>query len=343
MCFPDVVRVAQRLRRKGELKIRDLAVCIGRYAGACFSATGLRLSDDAAFEDLDDVVNELDHCLYTIRVLDRDVFEASNKQAYDKLRKANDEGGVVTGLRAVRDAATHHADVTEPNLVRALGPLPPGRFIVFERWRYRRELPPKRFKNVDGKVVAERAEAFDRHVGGRYVLDTLFDAFRFFDIADPKLVARDAEGQIRGFPIPPLELVAGYYRIHPDWPTHEVVERRLRTRAEEDLPAGERREIVGTVGGGSTVVGWTQEAGSRSAFTETVEQACADIRRGYPYITLLEGVERPIRAKRSSLFVDEAALVDVLPDVSEEGEYPWSHWADLAAGDATIYRRQRRS
>jgi hypothetical protein len=305
---------------------------------------GLKLSDDeAGFENLDDIVNDLDHCLYTIRVLDKDVFEVSNLKAYAKLRAAHPGGGVVTALRAIRDSATHHEDVIEPKLVRALGPVRPGRFIVFERWRDRSELPKDAFNNVEGKFVRERADAFDRDVAGRYVLDTLFDAFHFFDVCDPKLVARDGDGQIPGFPIPPLDLVAGYYRIHPDWPTHEAADQAVREIAREELPGGQRREIVGCIAEGTIFVGWTDlDSSRRSAFTEHIDQVAADVRRGYAYEVVVSDTRRALELDGHVLVVGDVAVADALTDLTTDTANPWSDWAALAAEDATIYRRQRR-
>lgn len=336
------MRIAQRLRRKGELKVHDLARCIGRYACTCSHAEGITLGEEVGFENLDDIINDLDHCLYSIRVLDRDVFEASNEKAYEKLRKAHPEGGVVTALRSLRDAATHHDAVIEPNLVRAVGPIRASHFIVFERWRPRNELPSDTFENVDGRFVAERADAYDEHVAGRYVLDTLFDAFHFFDIADPKLVKRDADRQIRGFPIPPLDVPDGYYRIHPDGPTHEVADRARRDHAGTELPAGDRRLIEGALGHGCTLVGWTERDGSRSAFTEPVEQVVADVRGGYAYLVTVDGRPCPVQLEGGVLVAGGPALADVLADLAEGTEHPWAAWADLAADDALYYQRQRR-
>lgn len=336
------MRIAERLRRKGELKVRDLARCIGRYAFTCAHAEGITLSEQAGFEDLDDIINDLDHCLYSIRVLERDVFEASNKQAYDKLRKTLPEGGVVTALRSLRDAATHHDAVIEPNLVRAVATFGASHFIVFERWRPRNELPSDTFDNLEGKYLQERADAYAEHVAGRYVLDTLFDAFHFFDLADPKLVKRDPDQQIRGFPIPPLDVPDGYYRMHPDWPTHDVADRARRDHAGTELPAGDQRLIEGALGHGRTLVGWTERDGNRSAFTEPVEQVVADVRRGYAYLVTVDGRPCPVQLEGGGLVAGGVALADVLTDLHQGTDDRWAAWAELAADDALYYQRQRR-
>jgi len=321
--------------------MRDLVAGINRYAHACSTAQGIvQPPGHAGFEDLDAIVNDLDHCLYTIRVLDRDVFEASNRQAFSKLRTSSPEGGVVTALQAVRDAATHHKEVVDPNVVRALGPLERGSFIVFERWRQRSELPGSFFDNVDGKFHQARAAAYDDHVAGRYVLDTLFDAYKFFEAADPKLLPR-VDGQIPGFPIPPLELVYGYYRIHPDWPTHEEAERAHRSQLGRQIPAGDRRRIVGSVRGGDVFVGWTEQQRGETAFTEPSRQVAIDVRNGFEYYVVMDDKPESVSLDGKALVVGGEKLTSAVPDATDDPEHPWADWATLAADDSTYYHRQR--
>ncbi|MCA1693542.1 MAG: hypothetical protein LC749_01760, partial [Actinobacteria bacterium] len=77
------------------------------------------------------------------------------------------------------------------------------------------------------------------------MLDTLLDAFAFFDWCDPTVADRDAEDHLVGFPLPPLPFAGTYFCLSPDWPDHVTVERNLRLKLASELPGGTHREITG--------------------------------------------------------------------------------------------------
>jgi hypothetical protein len=218
------VRVSPDLSRKGQLKMRALAEDIRGYAERCTRVRGqVAPGPTVEFEHLDVVVNQLDRTLVAIRTLDHEVFERSGGSAYRTARSSSREGRVVTAVAAVRNAGVHSAVVIDPDVRRAIGPIAHNTFIIFPRWKQRIGLPQGTFLRQSQKPDKARAAAYDADVAGRLVLDTLFDAFAFFDRCDSSLVTR-VDNQIEGFPIPPLPVASGYYRLHPDWPPHETAE-----------------------------------------------------------------------------------------------------------------------
>ncbi len=331
------MRVAQRLRRKGEFKMRSLVTEIREVHWACQTVRGRVTSgSEVEFDHIDGVLIALDHALVSIRTLDKEVFQKSHPPAYEQLRSTR--GQVVRGLTAPRDAAVHSAEVVDPDIPRAVGPIS-DLFIVYPRWKERSAIAPDAFPRTASGVLA----AYDAEVAGRYLQDTLFDALRFFDTCDRDLVARDAEGQIEGLPLPPLP-VPGYHRLHPDWPSHEEVEGAIRANARACPPGGTRRRVEGTVDAGdhgTVLCGYTEVGGgSALAFIEPIAQVVADIRMGYLYEISLGGATRPVEERGGALFVAGTSLEKVgLSEVSDLAT--WQTWATLAMSDAEYYRRQR--
>lgn len=119
-------------------------------------------------------------------------------------------------------------------------------------------MPTAMFEHHDkkrrGQLNTDYALSYDNAVAGRLLVDTLMDAYAFFESCDPSLVKRDADNQISGFPLPPLPFAGGYVRLHPDWPSHEHVDSEIRNRTRSALPKGRDRQIRGLLSVGGTVV-----------------------------------------------------------------------------------------
>lgn len=329
--------------RKGALRMSALVEDINRYHEKCANFAGSVVPGTTVeFEDFDSIINELDRALVAIRTLDKEVFQDSERLAYEQLRDSTPGGQVVLAFASLRDIATHRADVVDPDIGRAVGPIGDGRFIILPRWKQRAELPADAFTKQHRGTYNTRARAYDAHVAGRYVLDTLFDAFKFFDGCDQRLAPRADDGQIMGFPIPPLPAVMGYHRLGPDWPTHEEAEQNMVQRSTDAPPAGSERSIMGTIEGGSIVCGWTEvEHGRLASFTEPVRQVVADLGKGYPYV--VEGDGASVTAADGRLVVAHGhALTDVVPDVTNSTEPPWVGWWQVVTAQRDLYVNQRK-
>lgn len=337
------MQVKDELFRKGALRMRALAEDINRCAEKCASVAGSVMPGEMVqFEDFDPIVNEVDRALWAIRTLDNEVYCASGGPDYVDLRGTTPRGQVVWAFASLRDVATHRADVVDPDIRRAVGPLDEGRFMIFPRWKQRTALPVDTFRKQDGGVYGTRISAYDDHVAGRHVLDTLIDAFAFFDACDGQLARRDPDGQVEGFPLRPLSgRGVGYYRLGPDWPTHEEAERNLFQFAASARPAGSARSIVGTLQAGTTICGWTEFETRRASFTEPVRQVVADISRGYPYVLAAGG--SPVETVGDQLVTaDGRVLSDAVPDVETSNDASWMDWWIDVGLNADLYLRQRK-
>jgi hypothetical protein len=230
-------------------------------------------------------------------------------------------------------------DVIDPDLARAVGPIE-RRFIIFPRWKQRAAIPGGAFAMTSAGAVA----AYDVSVAGRTLLDTLFDALAFFDRCDPSLVDRAADGAIVDLPLAPLP-IGGYCRLHPEWPSHEEVDANIRRDVTSVLPSGSERRVDGFVRSASiatNLCGYTQVTDVYAlAFTEPVAQVVADIAMGYVYEVAVDGGSIALRVEHGVLVVKgERFDLARLPDLTSTE--PWMSWAQLAAGDASYYRSQRR-
>jgi hypothetical protein len=336
------LEIADHLKRKATLRMLALSEDIARFAQKCASWSG-RVSPGgtAELEDLDSIINELDRALVTVRTLDLEVFHASSPREYSTLRHELLEGRIVWALASVRDVSTHRAEVIDPDVARAVGPLDDGAFIIFPRWKPREELPDDVFIDARGNYRSDRAEYYDTHVADRLILDTLLGVFSFFDAADSSIAPRHDDGTRPYFPLAPLPIVTGYYRLDPGWPSHDTVMNDLLVRTTSNVPAGVSREVVGIIEAGTVICGWTQSQEGRTAsFTEEVNQVVTDIRLGYRYYSAERGV---LREEEGQLVGDDGIpLVPTLVDLSSSTDPPWSGWWSLASRDIDFYCNQRK-
>ncbi len=317
-------------------EIRDVWDACGRVMGHPLAGGQLDL------ESLDEVAVALEHALVSIRTLDLEVFEASDKATYLATRDdlASRAGRTVRGLIAPRNNAVHHADVIDPDVTRAVGPMPGtvDRYLIHPRWKARADLPARMFQQ---QAVAQ---AYDEACARVSILDTLLDAFAFFDGLDPSLARRRADGSLEGFPLPPYDIATGYRRLTPDQPSERDWQDGLRVEIQAALPAGSRT-ILGkvAVAGRLVLCGDTAAGPGRThCFTESEDQVVRDVGFGATYdVALAEG------NGRCSVFggvlvspagpVATAALRDLAGD-----NRPWADWWHLCEDDAEYYLRQRR-
>lgn len=299
------------------------------------------------FDHLHNIVNIVDDALVAIRILDREVYEKSDSTTYLQLRASHPTGGVVRALVAPRNNAAHHMEIIEPDLHRAVGPVD-DRYIIFPRWKLRSELPSEMFQYPDGKKRGQPRVAYissyDNHAAGRLVLDTLLDAFAFFDRCDPSIADRDSDGRLVGFPLTPLP-VAEYHRLSPEWPDHEVVHAKIRATAAAEAPAGMHREILGWIrtDTGPVFCGYTVTSGRRTAFTEQMDQMMRDVASGYRYEAVLEGATVEVQLRGGVLFMNPRLLTDHPREVKGSSAEPWTGWWELCVRDAYYYCQQRQA
>ena len=344
-----VMRASSDRLRKGQQKMRALADAIERYYWACSHVKG-RVCPDHLLEmdHIDPVVNALDEALVAIRTIDLEVLEASNRNEYLAMRGASAKGVVVRALTAPRNSAVHRAEVIDPDLARAIGPLEGGHFIIYPRWKPRSALPPAMFQYSIGKKKGQDhvdyTTSYDSAAAGRLVLDTLMDAFDYFDGCDDRLADRDGEGKLRGFPLAPLP-VPGYVRLAPDWPDQETVDHNMRTGVREEVPAGTLREITGFLctPAGYVFCGYTRlEHGRRHAFTEDGQQVRRDVESGYPYLVTVGDTKLQLAVVGDHLQADGTSI-EQLGLTDWTAVEPWPGWWELCNSDASYYRSQRQA
>lgn len=323
-------------------EIRDLWAVCGNVVGRPIPGGQLEI------ENLDDVIVALDHVLVSVRTLDHEVFEASDVN-YRRVRDdtTNPKGQVVRALTGPRNNAVHHADVVDPNVSSAAGPRPDDatRYIITARWKTRAELPPRMFQ-VPGRggqlhEVRSVTAAYDATCAGIPLIDTLLDAFAFFDALAPHLARRNDDGSLWGFPLTPYPLVTHYLRLAPDWSTEAGWNTRAHQRARSVPPAGPRT-IEGHVRATDTDVlcGRTVHAHGATYFTESVDQVVSDVQMGADYRAELHGALTPLAVLAGALGTSAGSLdVLSLPDLS--GDTRWLGWWQLCQTDANYYRRQR--
>jgi hypothetical protein len=323
-------RKAEYVARKLVHEVMDLHFAYQRVPGRVVPGGAVE------FDNLDVVQFALDHVLVSIRTLDQ-LYEGRHEPTYEALRGV--EGRVVSGLVAPRDAAVHGSELIEPDLARAVQF--EEDFIVFPRWKARSDVPASVFE----RRPELSKSAYDDTIAGRALHDTILDAIKFFDHCDSTIFQRSDDGTLKGLPLPPLP-IGGYFRIHPDWPSHEEVGERLRVSIQTQLPAGTKRKIDGivvTTDGTPYVCGYTQMTETYgSVFTEASSQVAADIALGYRYeVTGADGSVHPVKVDAGGLIVEGRPIGEAgLPDLG--ASYKWAGIVELAASDVWYYADQRR-
>lgn len=346
------MQVTSDRMRKGQRKMRALASAIGRFNDECTRASGsVALGPALEMDHIDAAVNALDDALVAIRTLDQEIFECSDPSAYASVRDGARQGMVVRALTAPRNNAVHHAIAVDPDLARAIGPLENGNFIIFPRWKPRSSLPRAMFEHAHGKRKgtdhADYINTYDAAAAERLVLDTLMDAFAFFDLCDERIADRDQAGNLVGFPLQPLPVADCYHRLGPDWPDSETVDQKIRASVSSEPPSGDNREISGrlTTPSGVVYCGYTNvDTRRRHVFTEAAEQVLRDVGLGYDYFVAVSDGRLSVDARAGRLSV-AGDLVEslLLPDWTDREDEPWAGWWEICVSDAHYYRRQRRS
>lgn len=292
-------------------------------------------------DHLDEVANAIDDALVAIKTL-QEIATGRDKARYDSHLGGDPSGRVLVGLHGPRNSAVHDIELFDPDLRRAVGPLENQRFIVWPRWKVRQDLPASVFQTKGGKDMEWTFDAYDQHVAGRLVVDTLMDAYAFFLAVIPDLVPRLSDGHIEGFPLPPLP-IAGYHRLHPEWNTHEAAADGIRRQAQERRPPGEKRRIVARLETrqGRIICGYSVEGGRGSAFTDQEDQIARDIAEGYPYVVETAAGDLPLKVESGSLLLNDGRSVDDVVPLPSGNDPPWQTWWDMCVEDAEYYRQQR--
>jgi hypothetical protein len=343
------MHIAEERVRKGELKMYGLMVEIRQFWRVCGEVRGhLAPGGQLDIEDLDDVIVALDHALVSIRTLDLEVFQRSDEQTYLTARDdaTSRQGQTVRALTAPRNSAVHHADVVDPAIASAAGPMPETRdvFLINPRWKPRSELPERMFQDDKGKPRATMAKAYDDACAGLPVLDTLLDAFAFFDTLAPQLARRQDDGRWEGFPLTPYPIAIRYRRLAPDWLTEAQWGRQHREQTQKIIPTGPRtiRGAIDAVDG-LVLCGDTTTAWGTQAFTEPVEQVVRDVLAGARYdFHAGSGTVGRASSSGGALEVPSGQIEQSIITRLDNDVRPWRAWWEMCADDAEYYAQQRR-
>lgn len=335
-----LIPVSPDRQAKARQKMTALVDAIQRFHTARGKVQGKPIvGGSLEIEDLHTVLNAVDDALVAIRTLDLEVFTASDKTAYEAMLSKSPEGKVVRGLVGPRNNAVHGAEVVDPCVSRAVGPLLDGRYLIWPRWKNRSDVPT----SVFGRTAPGAIGAYDQCVAGRPVIETLIDAFTFFATCDPCTPQRDEAGNWFGFPLQPLS-VPGYERLAPDWPNRKEADAQVRADCTAVPPGGDGREIraVIEVDGQRILCGYTRNGYRQDSFTEPVEQVVRDIERGYSYSVATADGSLDVSVVHDDLEANGKALSDLkLAAPSGDITPPWEGWWQLCQDDAAYYRAQR--
>jgi hypothetical protein len=230
-------------RRKGHQKMHGLALYIS-WVWAATIATETSICREHGVEiDCERVALAVSPALAAIRTLDLDVFDRGlgserRQQQYRDLRKRDPQGRVVRGLLLLRNADTHLPATIDLQSERAIS-LFDGNMTywrVFPQWQPYDELDP--VIRADPGTRQPAHECYRSAVAGQLVIETLLDAFCFFDRCDPSLAVRrmnEGSEELEYFPLPAF-VQHDYERRHPYAMSRYEVDRRLREDSESTSP-----------------------------------------------------------------------------------------------------------
>lgn len=306
--------------------------------------------------DAEAVAIESAFAVTAVRVLDLECFQKGGTAGYKAHRDDADDGQVVSAMNLIRNAEIHLPVILDPDVHRTVGvPMADGsqRFRVFPKWVPYIRLPQEirdsvRTKDKPNATRAKAHQHYETALEGRFVVETLLDAVRFFHACDPTIVRHDDAGELDFFPLPEIAQ-HDYERRHPDWPTRAQYQADLRSRLESAPPAGDLRVITHVLfddeDGVRALCGQTHSPlGNTTIFIETSQQVIRDIRAGYRYRVRLshDETETEITEVDGAVGTASGALnLSALPPATED-ERPWKDWHDLMVEDADYYGRFRR-
>ncbi|MDT0224133.1 hypothetical protein [Gordonia sp. AC31] len=278
----------------------------------------------ATLEDKTAALIEATSACLVVNILDESVFEPEFGEPYKKLRERSPGGRVVTGLELVRNCETHSPVTFDDLLVqnRAYSvPMNAGAQVMRAVWHWAdyANLPTDYVGlcGPDSSEFQKRARKEAQHgyrdsVAGRSVVETLFDAERFFLSLEPRLAValrpalrysfaevqedaltvlhRPLEGFVGAVPLPDLSNHWDERTTALAPPADRYVENLVK-RKNKDVPAGEKRFVTHKIVSGQGVVGYSGDVetatGEHMAWVERSAQIARDIRAGYQYVVAL--------------------------------------------------------
>lgn len=325
----------------------------------------------ATVEDQQAALIEATNACLVVNILDESVFEVELGKPYREQRGRTAGGRVVTGLELVRNCETH-APVSFNDLLvqkRAYSiPVHAGSQVMRTVWHWAdyADLPTDyvELHAADASEFQKRARKEAQHgyrdgVQGRSVIETLFDAERFFAKLEPRLATgpvpslahafaevpegartvlhRPLEGFVGSVPLPDLASRWDERSTAAASPADQYV-KGLAAAKNKDLPAGERRIITHKVSDGGRVVGYSGDVetipGLLMSWVERSPQIGRDIRAGFPYVLELDSGTVPVTSSANLLLSattdgqDRLAELHEAPDARGAGrlrlveEYP---------------------
>lgn len=307
----------------------------------------------ATIEDQQAALIEAANACLIVNLLDESVFESELGETYTGLRANSAGGRVVSGLELIRNCETHSPVAFDGLLIEMRQysvPLHAGAQVMRSVWHWTDyvALPPDYVElQGDASEAQKRARKEAQHgyrqgVQGRSVIETLFDAERFFADIDPRLAVPPGHPLERSFAeVPqgesvvlhrPLEGFGGTVPL-PDlatrWderttaaiPPADRYVKDLASSKNKDLPTGEKRIITHKVSDGSRVVGYSGDLEIAPGFlmnwVERSSQIGRDIRSGFLYAVQRGSDEVPVASSDNLVLSAEDDGRDLLGGLPE--------------------------
>lgn len=309
----------------------------------------------ATIEDKQASLIEATNACIVANILDESVFEAEVGDSYRRQRADSPGGQVLSGLELVRNCETH-SSVSFDELVvlnrEYSVPLHDGQ-VMRSVWHWANYSSlPSGYVDLAGDALdkQKRARKEAQHgyrtgVQGRSVVETLFDAERFFVGVEPRLAPsptpalthpfaevpqgdatvlhRPLEGFVGTVPLPNLSTRWDERTIAASPPADQYV-KALATGSRRDLPAADKRTITHRISDEGRVVGFSGYGVIGTVQMNWVERSAQigrDLRHGYRYVVATEGGEVTVAATDNltlSAVADGSELLSALDEAPEE-------------------------
>lgn len=309
----------------------------------------------ATIEDQQAALIEAANACVVVNILDESVFEAALGDVYRERRADSAGGRVISGLELVRNCETH-SPVSFDDLVvqrRAYSiPLHAGGQVMRSVWHWAVydslptdyvELPADAGENQK-RARKEAQHGYRQGVQRRSVIETLFDAERFFCDVEPRLRAtnypalehsfaevpqgeatvlhRPLEGFVGAVPLPHIATRWDERSTSAVPPADRYVE-ALATGKKRDSPTGEKRIITHKVSEAGRLVGFSGHTVFDIVEMNWVERSAQigrDIRGGFTYVAEQASGDVIVTATENLALSAVADGRDVLADMNEAPE-----------------------